>query len=328
MSALGTVSASACPIDLAEFTARLDESGCDLTTDEGLDSATRLLSGLYANRTFLVDLALDLLIEGCDQQRRENHYGGQVLLLHRRIGRHFVRANFWPAATDPVLQASGAAHFLYDVPHDHNFDFLTVGYLGPGYGSDWFDYDHGAVVGHVGERVALRPTESGVLGEGQLRLYRAHRDIHRQLPAASLSVSLNIIPESAATVWRDQYLFDLHGHTHDGAHDATIANVPSMAPSEALLRLALLYGAGNGEEVARHLAARHPSHRMRWTAHRALIGAAHGDQRLAELERAARNASPLVNQAARAMLAAMDTPPTCPPAPPSCSLHDACHAGG
>jgi hypothetical protein len=310
MSALGTVSATATPISLAEFTARLDESGCDLTTNDGLAAATALLGGLYANRGFLVDIALDLLTQGCDDQRRNNRYGGQVLLLHRKPGQHFVRANFWPAATDPVLQASGATHYLYDVPHDHNFDFLTVGYLGPGYGSDWFDYDHAAVVGHVGERVDLRPTESGVLGEGQLRLYRAHRDVHRQLPAASLSVSLNIIPENGATVWRDQYLFDLS--------QDIIASVPSMAPSEAMLRLALLYGAGNGEDIARHIAAHHPSHRMRWTARRALIGAAvDAPARLAELECAALDKSSLVNQSARAMLAAMNAPhpPSQRPAP-------------
>jgi hypothetical protein len=35
------------------------------------------------------------------------------------------------------MRASGAAAFVYGLPHDHNFDFLTLGYFGPGYWSDY-----------------------------------------------------------------------------------------------------------------------------------------------------------------------------------------------
>jgi hypothetical protein len=62
-----------------------------------------------------------------------------------------LRANFWPAREDPVVRASGPAAFFYDLPHDHNFPFLTYGYLGPGYWSDYFEYDVDALAGVPGE---------------------------------------------------------------------------------------------------------------------------------------------------------------------------------
>lgn len=283
------------PIDFTEFVARLNEDGVDLTYEDGVEQAAALLARLHANRDFLLDFALDALKAGCEEQQRDNRYNGQVLLLARQPGQHFVRANFWPAAHEPVVRASGTEHYFYDVPHDHNFDFLTLGYLGPGYESEWFDYDHDAVVGYVGEPVALRLVERGVLNEGRMLHYRALRDVHRQLPALATSVSINIVPESPLTVWRDQYVFDL-GAQH-------IASVLSRAPGEAMLRLALLYGHGNGIDLVDQFAAHHPSHRMRWSAWRALIGAADSDDaRYGLLNRATVDASPLVNQSARAML--------------------------
>ena len=41
-----------------------------------------------------------------------------------------------------MFKASGISPFFYHVPHDHNFSFLTVGYLGPGYWSEYYEYDY------------------------------------------------------------------------------------------------------------------------------------------------------------------------------------------
>ncbi|MEI9927755.1 MAG: hypothetical protein WDN44_08700 [Sphingomonas sp.] len=73
-----------------------------------------------------------------------------MLLLRPPNGRYVLRANFWPARADPVTRASGAAAFFYDLPHDHNFPFLTYGYLGPGYWSDYYEYEIGDVIGLPG----------------------------------------------------------------------------------------------------------------------------------------------------------------------------------
>jgi hypothetical protein len=283
------------PIDFAEFIARLSEGGADLDTEDALETQAGLLGRLHANRDFLVDAALAGLKERCGTQAATNGYGAQVLLLHRAEGRFFVRANFWPSFDDPVARASGRSHYSYDVPHDHNFNFLTVGYLGPGYRSDWFEYDHDAVAGYREEAVDLRLTERGQLTPGRLLHYRAHVDIHHQLPPDSLSVSINIVPEHPGLLWRDQYIFDLDR--------SQVAAIQTAVPTETLLKLAVHFGSENGADVVEDFAKHHPSHRVRWSAWRALAGCCSDQKsRDAVYERAAYSGSALVEGQARCML--------------------------
>ena len=51
-------------------------------------------------------------------------------------------------------------------------------------------------------------------------LYRAHRDVHLQLPADAMSVSLNIVETSHSSVFRDQYRFDVATRKVDGSSPA------------------------------------------------------------------------------------------------------------
>src|SRR3546814_4352282 len=88
-------------------------------------------------------------------------------LLSPRVDGVFVRANIWPAEADHCFKASGAKTFVYGVPHDHNFSFLTSGYFGPGYRSDYYEYDYAQVAGYVGERPGLRFIERSALSEGK-----------------------------------------------------------------------------------------------------------------------------------------------------------------
>jgi hypothetical protein len=289
--------ASGEPIDFAEFIARLEENGATLDNEDALERQAALLGRLWANRDFLVDRAMAALKDRCGTQRMTNGYGAQVMLLHRSEGRFFVRANFWPSLDeDPVARASGRSHYSYDLPHDHNFDFLTVGYLGPGYRSDWYDYDHDLVAGYAGERVDLRLTERGQLSPGKMLHYRAHRDIHFQLPPESMSISINIVPENPGLLWRDQYIFDLD--------HAAVAATQTAVPSEILLKLAMHFGDGNGHDLAHNFAAHHPSHRVRWSAWRAIAGAAPtARDRFLCYEQAAQSSSILVAGQAKDMLA-------------------------
>lgn len=187
-------------------------------------------------------------------------------MLHRVPGRYLIRANFWPAADDPTLLASGSEHNFYHQPHDHNFDFLTVGYAGPGYRSRWYECDPPIRDGHIGATVHLVPVEEGQLTPGRILHYRAHRDVHDQLPPEALSISINIIPERPDIVWKDQYFFDVTA--------SRISGLPTIAANEVLLRLAAVLAPEEGRDMAHDMALCHPSHRVRWTAWRALIGSA------------------------------------------------------
>ncbi|HWV59810.1 MAG TPA: transposase [Sphingopyxis sp.] len=267
-------------LDLAEVTARLDESGVDLTDEASIARCADLLAGLGRNRDFLADRVIAALKASYADQLEINRYSAQVFLLHRGARGFYLRANLWPAATDAVTTASGAAAFSYGVPHDHNFSFLTTGYFGPGYVSDYYDYDAEAVDGRLGEPLNLQFVERSQLSEGKLMLYRAHRDIHSQLPPESLSVSLNIMDEGEQVPWRDQYIVDLE--------KGTIAKRPTLTSSEMLLRCAV-HLTENGRDIADQFAKTHPVPRVRANAIAALAAVEEGKVRATVLERGMRD---------------------------------------
>lgn len=267
-------------LDLAEVTARLDESGVDLADEASVAHCTALLAGLQRNRGFLADRVIAALKASYADQLEINRYSAQVFLLHRGARGFYLRANLWPAATDAVTAASGAQAFSYGVPHDHNFSFLTAGYFGPGYVSDYYDYDPEGVDGRLGEPLNLQFVERSRLDEGKMMLYRAHRDIHSQLPPESLSVSLNIMDEGEHVPWRDQYIVDLEA--------GTIARRPTLTSGEMLLRCAV-HLTDNGKDIADHFAKAHPVPRVRANAIAALAAVEEGAGRAEVLERGMRD---------------------------------------
>lgn len=253
----------ACGFD--DFIAELDAADFDPRDEDAFAALAPTLKRLANNPDFLADRILAELESRCRHQARVNAYGFQVVLLHRAEN-YFIRANFWPSARESLVRLSGTAPFFYDVPHDHNFSFLTVGYFGPGYWSDYYEYDYDQVAGYPGEKVDLRFVERSRLEPGKVMLYRAHRDIHSQLPADSLSVSLNIMEVSEQAAWLDQYRFD----TKRGE----IAELLTVMPGETLLGLAVQMGGEAGQGLARDYARTHPSDRLRFGAIAALAEAA------------------------------------------------------
>lgn len=228
-------------------------------------AAALWLKRLANNRTFLADILLDRLA-GRSAGEIESGYGPQALLLSGRRGNMFLRANIWPAESDLCFRNSGARTFVYGVPHDHNFSFLTCGYLGPGYGSDYFEYDYEGVVGYPGEAAGLRFVERSALHEGKLMLYRAHRDVHSQLPAQSLSVSLNVMHVDPAQGWFDQYGFDLER--------GEVTRVLSPNATEVFLRTAVASASDEAAEFAQWVGRTHPSDRLRLASFEARAGVA------------------------------------------------------
>lgn len=263
-------------LDIVAVASALDQHGVDLADETGIAHAAALLAGLSRNRNFLADQIVAQLKAGYRDQLATNLYSAQVFLLHRSTRGWYLRANFWPAATDAAFVASGAAAFSYGVPHDHNFNFLTIGYWGPGYVSDDYAYGAEAIDGRLGEPLKLRFVERSQLAEGRMMLYRAHRDIHSQRPPERLSVSLNIMDEAEHVPWRDQYIVDLE--------KGTIAQRPTLTSTEMLLRCAV-HLTDNGKDIAVDFAKAHPVPRVRANAIAALAAVAEGAARTAVLER-------------------------------------------
>ncbi|MBU1464114.1 MAG: transposase [Alphaproteobacteria bacterium] len=280
-------------IDLDALIDWCESPAFDPADEDGLAAAAPILRALARNRHFLADFAIAELKTRCAGQRQANPYSAQVMLLRPPRGKYVLRAAFWPAQRDHVMRMSGPAPFLYHVPHDHGFDFLTIGYLGPGYGSDYYVYD-GDVAGAAGEAVALRFVERSHLSQGRMLLYRANRDIHAQLPPDSLSVSLNILASAPDQGWRRQYRFD--------TARSTIAECMTVASAQLLLELAVGCGTDNAIDLAQDFAARHPVDAMRRTAWDAIGAGMNGAARIEHWESGARGSSPLIRHASEAAL--------------------------
>ena len=248
---------------LEETVAGIAEFGFDPGDEVSLLNAARLLRRLGNNGHFLGDLLIEELAQRHREELPGNAYGPQVVMLAPPNGNFFMRANIWPSADEHMVRASGNTAFAIGLPHDHNFNFLTLGYFGPGYWSDYYEYDYSAVVGYQGEPVpSLRFIERSRLELGKLMLYRAHLDVHAQLPADSLSVSLNVMHTQGAQGWLDQYMFDLDRRE--------IAAILSPAPSAAFIRIAVGLGSAEAIDLAQRFARRHPSDAMRLAAWDAL----------------------------------------------------------
>jgi hypothetical protein len=285
---------------LGDVVEALETGGFDPRDEENFASFAPLLKKLANNRTFLSDLVVEELEDRCNGQKMSNQYSSQVIMLYNKSNRFMIRANFWPALTDSIVQHSGTAPFFYDVAHDHNFSFLTVGYLGPGYWSDYYEIDYDKVAGYDGEKVDLRFIEKARLEQGKVMLYRAHKDVHRQLPADAMSISINIAETAPGLEYRDQYRFDV-----DTGHVSSIISALGVEP---LLSIAAHFGGEKGKEMLDHYAAHHPSARIQMSAIKAQASVAGSvDQRLAILERAARHSHPYVAAMAGLRAKALET---------------------
>lgn len=250
--------------ELEECIAGLHDGGFRPWEEDSLLGAAHWLRRLGNNRRFLGDLLLDELKQGVKSAEDASDYGPQVVMLTPLGNEFYMRANFWPSADEHMFRASGKSAFSYELAHDHDFDFLTVGYFGPGYSSDYYEYDYESVAGCIGEKAGLRFVERSTLTPGKLMHYRAHVDVHSQLPPASLSVSLNIMHAGGAQGWLDQYRFDVQRDE--------IAGVISPGGSETFLRVAVGLGSEEARDLAQSFAASHPSDRMRLTALEAQAG--------------------------------------------------------
>ena len=250
-------------VQLEELIERLDRD-LDTRCHDSMAAAASDLKALANNRTFLADVVARELKDLATMQRG-NTYTPQVVMLHLNpCKNYFLRANIWPSSDEHMVRASGGAAFVYGLPHDHNFDFLTFGYFGPGYWSDYWEYDYEAVAGAVGEKAGLRFVERSRLEPGKLMHYRAHRDVHSQLPPDALSVSLNVMHAGGAQGCLDQYRFDIEKDE--------IAAVLSPGASEVFLRIAVGFGCEESRDLAERFARSHPSDRTRLAALEAQAG--------------------------------------------------------
>ena len=208
----------------------------------------------------------------------------------------YVRANIWPAIADMAAGRAYQDQFAYNIAHDHNFTFMTVNYLGPGYETEIYEYDFDKVEGYIGERVDLRFIEKVRFGTGTVMLYRASRDVHVQYAPTELTITLNLMVAHPEVRIRDQFYFDLASKT--------IAFYPPEfgASSRAtLLNIAGYVGDDDTQHLLSELAGRHPCRRTRLNAFEAWSRQKPTDS-ASIWEKASADPVPLVANAARRRL--------------------------
>lgn len=260
--------------DLVEF---LWENKIQPSDTESLASAVPMLKRLSNNREFLAEMVCRELSDYRSLQS-SNSYSAQVFMIYppQRKGQpFFLRACFWPAHADQVVKTSGTDPFFYHKPHDHNFNFLTVGYHGPGYASDYYEYDYEGCDGVPGESVALRFMERSSLEKGKVLLYRAFVDVRDQLPADSFSVSLNIMENSIRASVMDQYTFDVN--------KGVISGLLNRSSAVSLFNAAAALGGGQHREVLEAISVKHDIDRVRLAAFDALARSAEGTNEALEV---------------------------------------------
>ncbi len=280
-------------IGLEEVIAYLEEYGFDPKDEASITNAAYQLKGLYNDRDFLSDILIRELEDRCQTQNESNAYGGQSIILYNQQA-IMIRANIWPGKDHYLMRKNGEAAFYFDTPHDHNFDFLTIGYMGPGYRSEYYEYDYEKVIGYKGEHVDLRYIETSCLEEGKILHYRAHKDVHQQLPARSLSVSINIMHQNMVQPWYDQYHFDLSTQK--------IVKILNHVSGEVLLQMAVHLLPEQGQALAHEYMHNHPCDRMRYSSFQAFLSVQSNENAAEMISKTAHSDSKFLRNIARNML--------------------------
>ncbi len=263
--------------DVVEF---MHDNKIDTSDQESFSQAGEILAKLSNNRQFLVNRTVEELEDLCVSQDETNTYSAQVMMLARpnhKSSNFFIRANFWPTKEDHIYKTSGPAPFFYH---------------GPGYASDYYEYDYDQVAGYTGEKANLRFVERSSLHQGKVMLYRAFLDVHDQLPPEQMSISVNICEHSLRGQVLDQYAFDT-------ASDR-VSGIINRNTAVGLMPVAAELGGDEGRELLGEIARTHASDRLRACAIRALASAAATSQEARRIiERSADDVSPLVAGLAR-----------------------------
>lgn len=270
------------------------QSKVDLTDLDSVASSASMLRALANDRTLVVRELNNLLLNPKPSLRWSSVHS---LVLAQGEG-FYVRANIWPANSDLANSAAYHSQLAYNLAHDHNFTFLTVTHLGPGYETEIYEYDYARTEGHIGEHVELQFLQKTRFTTGSVMLYRASQDVHVQYPPEELTITLNLMLESGESP-RDQYHFDLNSRTISAVGD------PGASGRLSLLRLAAMMGNQESEHLLDRIAAGHACRQTRLAAFESL-SICRPDAASEVWGKATRDPEPLVAKTAKKKLRGLD----------------------
>ncbi|VVM76682.1 hypothetical protein PS673_02059 [Pseudomonas fluorescens] len=190
-------------IELFELVEYLDRN-VDFSSTSSICAAANEFGRLYHNKNLIKDFILDSLKNGVSQFNLGNSYTPPSLILHNGQN-YLIRANLWRATREYGDKDIN----VYGLAHDHNFDFLTLNYFGPGYISEMYTYSYTSVAGYIGEHVSLERQGTLELTEGNMFFYRKNVDVHLQLPPESDSITINLMIKIPLYSQSKQFIFNV-----------------------------------------------------------------------------------------------------------------------
>lgn len=180
-----------------------------------------------------------------------------------------LRANIWLPERKRAQAVLENAAFSYDFPHDHNFDILSVTCFGSGYETDIYTYGGLSAAVAIDDIVEVEPLGRRRLSPGTAFMYEACRDVHTQLPADDITVTLNFLPLRLEDHARPQLIFEVLDERHLRVMGVPLS--PEGRELSAIRMLAKLASVSAGDPAGlRGIAAEHPNQRVRDYAEAAL----------------------------------------------------------
>ncbi len=284
------------PVSVEEYLAYI-AAQVDLRDPESVMASAPMLKGLANDRNLVVSRLNEYVMQSFSTPGLAS---AQTILIGS--GKNFyVRANLWPSLSDVGAGRMYQDQFSYNIAHDHNFSFLTVGYSGPGYETDIYEYDYDKVEGYAGEAVDIQFLEKVRFSAGMAMYYRASKDLHIQYPPSEMTITLNLLISPPEVRLREQYEFDLA--------TKTIARLPAELEASrrvTFIELSSQLGDGNTAQLLEDLAQLHPCRRTRLTAWRSLCALMPAEA-IRFWEKASEDTAPLVANYARRKLAGGQT---------------------
>lgn len=158
-------------ISLEEYTDYIS-SEIDILDQESLAASAKSLYQLSLDKSLMHSALIDPLKDIASGVQITNRYSDAVFLLYLDPKEnYFIRANVWrPLRLAADKKDLEEEVYGYERPHDHNFDFVTVGYYGPGYSTRIYEYDRSQIKGEIGEKIELKFLEETKLPTGKVML--------------------------------------------------------------------------------------------------------------------------------------------------------------
>lgn len=141
-------------IEIDEFIEYV-ETEVDLDDEDSLVAAATMLQALANNKRALIEIFNHDLLS-YDINAGASYSQSSSVLGVGRYKNFVIRANLWPSNRAVSMRTVEDSLFSYELPHNHNFSFLTANYFGPGYITDiWECTDVETIHGIPGEKFRL-----------------------------------------------------------------------------------------------------------------------------------------------------------------------------